>query len=436
MKIRTYIAKDMRQALRQVREEQGPDAVILSTRSVPGGVEVSAAIDFELAQATVQAVAPPPRAPAEPAMHAAPFVGLVDDDGDFATLLSRTALTAARTTVTPLVAAPVSAPAAPAAREDATDFESTPRAELGAELRSMRHMLETQLAQLAWNDLTRRAPAQAELLKELTELGLSQPLASELVAGLPAQLPLEDARRRVLALLSHRLPVTGDAMLDHGGRLVFVGPTGVGKTTAIAKLAARWVMRHGSRDIALISLDGQRFGAQEQLKVLGRLLGVEAFALDDVADLPALLARLPERRMILIDTAGMSPRDPELAARAAQFESVAAATGIRSCLVLSAAAQAGVLDEAVQRFEGFRPTCCLLTKLDEAATLGGTISMLARTQLTVSYVSDGQRIPEDLAPARAHQLVARAVRLAREAGAAAGEDLLTRRFGGTAHAIA
>jgi flagellar biosynthesis protein FlhF len=436
MKIRTYIAKDMRQALRQVREEQGPDAVILSTRSVPGGVEVSAAIDYDMADA-----APPPAVPAvvpAPARSTSMFEATVDDDGDFATLLSRTAQAAARSAiVAPAAAVAGATPVATTpVREEATGYESPQRAELGAELRSLRHMLETQLAMLAWNDLTRRAPAQAELLKELTELGLSQPLASELVGGLPPQLPFDEAQRRVLAVLAHRMPVTGDALLENGGRMAFVGPTGVGKTTAIAKIAARWVLRHGSRDIALVSVDGQRFGAQEQLKVLGRLLGVEAFVLDDVAELPALLARLPERRMVLIDTAGMSPRDPELAARAAQLDALAATTGIRSCLVLSAAAQAGVLEEAVERFGAFRPGSCLLTKVDEATSLGGTLSMLVRTRLPVSYVSDGQRIPEDLAPARAHQLVARAVRLTREAGAAAGEELLTRRFGGVAHASA
>ena len=447
MKIRTYIAKDMRQALRQVREEQGPDAVILSTRSVPGGVEVSAAIDFELAAAAPPVVTPAVAAVAAPAV---PRAAAFAEETDFASLLSRTSFaTAPVAAAAPVVAPVVSAVVAPviasaatpvataaAPRDDAQSFDSPPRAELGAELRSMRHMLETQLAQLAWNDLTRRVPAQAELLRELTELGLSQPLAGELVTNLPLKLPFDEAQRRVLAVLARRLPVTGDAMLDHGGRIAFVGPTGVGKTTAIAKLAARWVLRHGARDIALVSVDGQRFGAQEQLKVLGRLLGVEAFVLDDMSGLPALLARLPERRMVLIDTAGMSPRDAELAPRAAQFDAIAAATGIRSCLVLSAAAQAGVLEEAVQRFDGFKPGCCVLTKLDEATSLGGTLSMLVRTQLPVSYVSDGQRIPEDLAPARAHQLVARAVRLTREAGAAAGEELLTRNFGGIAHAIA
>ena len=390
MKIRTFIARDMRQALRLVRDEQGPDAVILSSRRVPGGVEVSAAVDIEAHEVPVlQPVAtpsPPELVPALAALHAS------------------------------------SQPPADA--------------EMRAELRSMRRILETQMAQLAWSDLTRRAPVQAELLTMLAELGISRELAADLVANMPGELSYDEAKRRLLVGLAQRLDVTGDGLLDHGGRMAFIGPTGVGKTTAIAKLAARWVMRHGSRDIALVSIDSQRFGAQEQLKVLGRLLGVEAFVLDDVAQLPELLGNLPDRRLVLIDTAGQSPRDPDLPLRAAEFSAATALAQVRCCLVLSAAAQAGVLAEAYRGFQNFAPTCCLLTKLDEATSLGGTISLLAQTRLPVGYVSDGQRIPEDLAPARAHHLVVRAVKLAREAGAAAGEDLLSRTFGRIAHAIA
>jgi flagellar biosynthesis protein FlhF len=309
-------------------------------------------------------------------------------------------------------------------------------AELNAELRSMRHLLEAQLGRLAWNDLARRSPAQAELLKQLTELGLAEDIAGSLVQELPANLPFEEAQRRTLALLARRIAVTGDDMLDQGGRIAFVGPTGVGKTTVIAKLAARWVMRHGARDLALISVDSQRFGAHEQLRTLGRLLGVEAFCLDDIAQLPELLARLHSRRAVLIDTAGQSPRDAELAARAGNFAALAERHQVRCCLTLSCGAQAGVLADAIARFGVYAPTTCVLTKLDEASSLGGTISALVKHQLPVSYISDGQRIPEDLNPARAHQLVSRAVQLTRIAGATAGEDLLTRRFGGLAHGIA
>jgi flagellar biosynthesis protein FlhF len=172
------------------------------------------------------------------------------------------------------------------------------------------------------------------------------------------------------------------------------------------------------------------------MKVLGRLLGIEAYALEDPADLPGLLARLPDRRLVLIDTAGSSPRDPELPARARQFNAAADTAGIAVCLTLSAGAQAGVLQEAVALFTAYRPGSCLITKLDEAASLGGTLSTLITSGLPVNYVSEGQRIPEDLSPARAIQLVSRAVQLARAAGFTASEDLLTRRFGGGAHDIA
>jgi flagellar biosynthesis protein FlhF len=402
MKIKTYIARDMRQALRMVREEQGPDAVILSTRQVDEGIEICAALD---ADTSVPVVLQTP----QPAAQSA----------EFSRLLAQATIVAS--------GAP---PAGPVATPDTRLADA-----MGSELRSMRHLLELQLSQLAWNDLTRRAPALAELLKEMTEMGIAAPLSAELVAELPDGVGLEDAQRRILAHLSKRLTVTGDALLEHGGRVAFVGPTGVGKTTGIAKLAARWVMRHGTRDIALISIDDQRFGAHEQLRVLGRLLGVECFALESAAELPQILARLPQRRLVLIDTAGASPRESGLDERATALCAIAKECSFEIWLTLSAGAQAGVLEEAAQRFASFKPRCVVLTKLDEAASLGGALSALIASGLPLSYVSEGPRIPEDLAPARAHQLVSRAVALARISGATAGEDLLARRFGGVAHGI-
>jgi flagellar biosynthesis protein FlhF len=401
MKIKTYNAPDMRQALRLVRDDQGPDAIILSSRQFPEGVEVTVAMDPE---AFIAAEAEPLPAPAS----------ATAGEGEFAALLAK-------------AAAAVSPPPAP--QPTATDSM------VGEELRSMRHLLEWQLSQLAWNDLTRRAPALAELLKELTEMGVSSTLATTLLRELPAGLTPEDAQRRALAHLARHLSVTGDKLLDHGGRVAFVGPTGIGKTTGIAKLAARWVMRHGTRDIALISLDDQRFGAHEQLRVLGRLLGVESYTLSDPAELPALLQRLPLHRMVLIDTAGISPRDLNLEARAKALVDVANVADIEIWLTLSAGAQAGVLEESLQNFAVFGPRAVMLTKIDEAASLGGALSALVNAGLPLSYVAEGPRIPEDLAPARAHQLVARAVLLARTNDASASDELLVRKFGGVAHAI-
>jgi flagellar biosynthesis protein FlhF len=437
MKIKTYTARDMRTALRLVRDEQGPDAVILATRTGAQGVEVEVAIDTSAdnARATLQREAAAssfadllPRVPVPaPAPVEAPVAALADD------VVTFTSRSPAK-----VIELPAPAPVAAATAEEAPMGTPTPAADtrINAELRSMRHLLESQLARLAWNDLSRRSPAQAELLKQLTELGLAEDVASELVQELPENAAFDEAQRRTLAQLARRIAVTGDDLLDRGGRVALVGPTGVGKTTVIAKLAARWVMRHGGRDIALVSVDSQRFGAHEQLRTLGRLLGVDTYCLDEVAQLPDLLARLGSRRLVLIDTAGLSPRDAELGARAGNFSALAKAHDVRTWLTLSCASQAGMLADAIARFGVYGPACCVLTKLDEASSLGGTLSALVKHQLPVSYVSDGQRIPEDLNPARAHQLVSRAVQLTRIAGATAGEDLLTRRFGGLAHGIA
>jgi flagellar biosynthesis protein FlhF len=266
-------------------------------------------------------------------------------------------------------------------------------------------------------------------------MGVAADLATELLRELPDGIGHDDAHRRVLAMLTRRVTTTGDDLLDRGGRVAFVGPTGVGKTTGIAKLAARWVMRHGTRGIALVSLDDQRFGAQEQMRVLGRLLGVECYTLEGPEALPALMARLGEHRLVLIDTAGIGAGHKDLAVRAATLDRAVRLSGAEVWLTLSAGAQAGVIGDAMRAFAVFSPKALLLTRLDEAASLGGTLSALASSGLPVAYISNGPRIPEDLAPARPHQLVARAVFLARSADTSVGEELLVRRFGGVAHAI-
>jgi flagellar biosynthesis protein FlhF len=411
MKIKHYRAADMRTALRQVRDAQGPDAVILSSRKVSGGVEVVAAVDYDGDESSyegdAQEAAVEESAPAPAPKRAA-----------------RTQEQERR-------------PQQRAAADEGETAEEFPRENAGAmneELRTLRRMLETQVATLAWNDLTRRSPVQTELLRELSVLGLSRDLSTELVSQMPQRLELAEAHRLALASLSRRIAVAADRWVDSGGIVALVGPTGVGKTTLMAKLAANWVLRHGPRDIALVSMDSVRIGAQEQVNTLGRLLGVPAYAADDTDELADLLGRIADRRLVLIDTAGLSPRDVQLIEELTKLK--AAHRRLETCLVLSAAAQAGAIEEAVERFAAAQPASVVLTKLDEAASLGGAISTLIRCKLPLAYVSDGQRVPEDLSPARAHQLIARAVELSRKAGASADEDLLQRRFGSVAHALA
>lgn len=472
MKIKHYRAADMRTALRQVRDAQGPDAVILSSHRVPGGVEVVAAVDYDGEDAATeqlaadsrlvdtygadrrqaQAQAPgnvSPSAPARAAQHDPALFGAASKSrvsqpqpapaneymSERAELTRQFASQPSQPRASERAQPRYVVEAEPAGDMDLSQIDLIgANSDVNEELRTLRRMLETQLATLAWNDLSRRSPIQTELLKQLTQLGLAQELATEIVTQMPTRLELAEAHRLALALLARKIETTGERWMDGGGVVALVGATGVGKTTLIAKLAARWVLRHGPRDIALISTDSVRIGAQEQIQTLGRLLGVPAYAIDGAAELAGVLDHLADKRLVLIDTAGLSPRDPRLEQELTLL--AAASKRLETTLVLSAASQAGAIEEAVTRFAPARPTACVLTKLDEATSLGGAISTVIRARLPVTYVSEGQRVPEDLAPARAHQLIARAVDLSRKSGASADEDLLRRRFGTVAHAIA
>jgi len=429
MKIVRHTAPDMRQALRSIREQLGEEAVILSSRRTGEGVEVTAAVDFDAgrleATAAVTAVTARATAPVPAPAHA--VATPVRSAASASALASASAAPAVTATPAPAAVAP---PALPPPL-----FEPQPQIQadaMGKELQSLRRMLETQLAQLAWSERARRAPVHVELLRELTEIGIAQELAEHIVSQLDEKIDLTQGRRFAIAGLSQYLLVTGDRWLDTGGRVAFVGATGVGKTTMLAKLAVRWILRHGPKDLALVASDTVRIGAQDQMQALGQLLGVPVHVPERFEALPDLLTRLERHRLVLIDTPGSSLRDAQHAARLAVLSNCA--SKLETALVLAASTQAGALEEAVQRFRPANPASCLLTKLDEAASLGGALSVLIRTRLPLSYTSDGQRVPEDLRPARALELVSQAVRLAKASGAAADEDLLRRRFGRLSHA--
>ena len=454
MKIQRYIAKDMRSALAQVRDALGADAVILSSGRIGDDVEVVAAVDFEaVQQAAAQAVpAPRPRsvldvredshpddavrpdprfaaraetrAPAPRAAAPSQF-NATNEDARFARQPERQAFQPkkegrASSQLSEEIAPSFATPPAPAATEAQTA--------LANEMKDMRRMLEAQLATLTWNDFQRRSPVQAAMLKELAQLGITQDLANSLVRKIPADLNFSAARRFALATIARTVQVTGDRWLEKGGVVAFAGPAGAGKTTLLAKLAARWVLRHGPRRVAMISADSVRIGAHEQFHTLGRLLGVTTHNVFDISELPELLYELRNYQFVMIDTAGTSPRDPELARQLKLLSTFS--TSIETSLVLPASTQAGALEEVIQRFALAKPTACCITKVDEAVSLGGMLSALIRHKMSAAYFSDGQRVPEDLAPARAHQLVSRAVEIASHNGATADDEVMQRRMTG------
>jgi flagellar biosynthesis protein FlhF len=429
MKIKRYTAVSMREALAQVRAEQGPDAVILSSRRGDDGIEVIAAVDYDEAlfvDANRQRTATPVLTPAAPAA--------VRTSAPAATPARASAATPAparaRTMAPPAaaVAAPLQKPV-PAAPPDSG---------VGAvqrELRELRQLLETGLAGMTWNDKRLREPFKARVLEELSAMDIAPDVAMKLAALTPRRTNLENPAHMPLALLLKYLPVVEDLASVSGGIMAVVGPTGAGKTTTIAKLAARWCMRHGSQDLALVSTDGYRIGAREQLMTYARILGAPMHVANSGKDLARVLERLKSKKLILIDTAGMGPRDARLGEQLAALRLGAARA--RILLALPAQGEGHALDEIVEAFAPLNPVACILTKVDEAASLGAVMSTALRHRLKIAYVCDGQRVPEDMHAAHQKRawLVRAAFKLKERRPAVRDQAYYARNFGGArAHA--
>jgi flagellar biosynthesis protein FlhF len=230
----------------------------------------------------------------------------------------------------------------------------------------------------------------------------------------------EQGWKQSLSILENMLPVAEDELLDTGGVVALVGPTGVGKTTTIAKLAARFALRHGRRHVALVTMDHYRIGAHDQLRSYGKLLGVPVHIAGDKEELRVILNQMDDRKLILIDTAGTSQRAMQLSEQFTVLNVDGAA--IKRYLVLSATSQMTVNDEIVSAFSSIKPERCILTKVDETTSLGGSLSVLIKHSLPVSFMGDGQRVPDDFHPASARRLIAQAVAILKGNGDAQSDE--------------
>lgn len=381
MKIKRFFAPDIRQAIRRVRETLGPDAVILSNRSVEGGIELVAAIDYDETAFTAKG------GPLSGAGQAAEQRQVAEGQAAAAQAV------------------------APQAR---IEWSQDPAiVEMRREMQTLRRLMENELGGLAWRDLGERRPKARELMRRLLELGLPAAMARTLTERVGDEADPDQLWRKALYLLANGLRANEADLLDEGGVVAVVGPTGVGKTTTIAKLAARFVMRHGARHLALVSTDDFRVGAREQLHTYGRILNVPVKSAGSLEELEATLNALADRRLVLIDTAGMGPRDLRLQEQIAMLR--VGDRPVHRYLALAANTERTALERAVKAFCQVPPHACVLTKIDEAGRLGGLLATLIANHLPAAYVTDGQRVPEDLHLARAHALVSRAAQLIDEA---------------------
>ena len=270
-----------------------------------------------------------------------------------------------------------------------------------SELSSMRGMMEERFAGLLWGDRQRRSPARAALTKHLFAAGFSAQLVQMMVDNLPDDVDnMEGGMEWVRSVLESNLPVMEDedALMERGGVFALMGPTGVGKTTTTAKLAARCVMRFGASKVALLTTDSYRIGGHEQLRIFGKILGVSVHAVKDGGDLQLALSELRNKHIVLIDTIGMSQRDRLVSDQIAML--CRAGQPVQRLLLLNATSHGDTLNEVVQAYQRApdqQPLAgCILTKLDEATNLGGVLDTVIRYKLPVHYVSTGQKVPENL----------------------------------------
>ena len=419
MQVKRFFAADMRIAMKMVRDELGADAVIIGNRRVAGGVELTAVLDYPMQSAP--AAAKPNAAleaelrktqsrlaSAHAELSAAPRAKMQDRQ-----LVDEKPAAAA--------IKPQAQPVAAAATADARAIEA-----MQSELHGLRELIEVQLGSIAWGQEQSRRPQQAGLWRRLQRLGLPAELSRSLLDKVAAITDARQAWRMVLAHLAQAIKVSKNEPLEEGGVIALVGPAGVGKTTTLAKLAARYVLKYGAQSIALASMDNYRIGAQEQLKTLGRILDVPVLQLDPSEPLSKSLASLARKRVILIDTAGLPASDPTLRMQLQALSD----KGVKSknYLVLAATSQSQVLKAAWHNYRRCGLAGCILTKLDEAGSLGDVLGLTISQHLPIAYLADGPRIPDDLHLPRSHQLVSRAVSL--QSGEEPSEETMADMFAG------
>ena len=452
MKIKRFFAADIRQAMRMVKEELGADAVIMSNRTVDGGIEIVAARDFDeqsIHNKLQEQAAEQKELPADKAKKivlpnfdaAKKRLQLLNNQRKqsatafvpeqpvrshrFPTDSDTSAIPGSRRNIDQYVGYAEKMqlrgkPETTTAKVNAYSVKEDPLKnlktqekqaglsdkllmEMSKELKYLRTTMDTKLANISWAHNLQTTPVRTDLLQRLADMSISKKLSVMIANHFTDHTDPELVFAKAQEMLAKVLPMTEDDMLETGGIVALIGPTGVGKTTTIAKLAAKFVLKHGSSQIALITTDNYRIGAHGQLNTYGRILDVPVRVASNAEELRNFIHGFADKRLILIDTAGMNQRDMKLVEQINTLQQNE--LSIKSYLVMSAATEYKAMNAIIKAFAVFDPKASILTKLDEAVTIGSAISSIIEHNLPLSFITDGQQVPEDIHSPHARSLI-------------------------------
>jgi len=436
-----FVAASAAEALKQVRRALGPDAMVLSTKETADGVEIMAITPDALDQLSTginrstgggssgssgfsgELYSAPPRRSGT-STPAIPHELVISDviksqrnldgspvytpeqlgrgkSGESAAAGAAAKSSAARD-------AEVAASALAAASANAAEMNR-----LVLQMAEVKNLLQSHLASNFWSNLQQNAPAHADVVKTLINAGFSPKLCADIVQAIPKEGDTAALLKRVSDIVEALIKVQDPIdVFDEGGIFTFIGPTGVGKTTSVAKVAARCVLRYGRNQVALLTTDTYRIGAQEQLKVFAKILGLPVVSVRDSDDLAAKLKEASKRKIVLLDTAGVGQRDT-LMVDQTQLLAKGSANSHR-ILVMSATTDLRTQEDVIMLHNradsAEKIKSVIVTKTDEAALVAPILDCLIRYELPLLFISNGQRVPEDLNPPNAQYLAHRAMR--------------------------
>jgi flagellar biosynthesis protein FlhF len=421
--------------MRMVKEELGADAVIMSNRTVDGGIEIVAARDFD-EQSIHSKLQEQPAEPQQTQGLKHKKIALPNFDAAKKRLQlldsQRKQGTAAFVTEQPArrnvdqyvgyaekiqlrrqpETATVKVNTSMVREDPLKNFKPQEKQiglsdkllmEMSKELKYLRTAMDAKLANISWTHNAQTTPIRTDLLQRLAGMGISKKLSAMIANHFTNHSDAELVFAKAQEMLVKVLPIAEDNFLETGGIVALVGPTGVGKTTTIAKLATKFMLKHGSSQVALITTDNYRIAAHEQLNIYGRILDVPVRTASSAAELRNLINGFADKRLILIDTAGMNQRDMKLVEQINTLQQNE--LSIRSYLVMSAATEYKAMNAIIKAFSVFDPQASILTKLDEAVTIGSAISSIIEHNLPLSFIADGQQVPEDIHSPHARSLI-------------------------------